>query len=252
VNHHTVFGDLRLGAAQVYRLQTQASIYILGVHEARGRKYVILRGQPGSDREHVVVRDSDPRIGEASLFELPCEQWLGKTLEVATMTTSEIAAVAIETDPLSIASVSGASERRRSVDDASRSPWARPVAAGQPAPLVATPGGMEANPRVQVGLSIGTLPAGGSLAGGPAAPSSMARQIVVGQRPPVAAPEPGLPYPDRHVRYAEDAAALLRSISNRDRIFDDLGQHLELRTRLRRALDDCAELLKKIRARDQK
>jgi hypothetical protein len=236
VHHHTVFGDLKLAATKVYRLHTQASVYLLGIHEARGRKYVILRGEPGSDREHVVVRDSDPRIGDTSLFELEPEDWVGHTLEVATMTTSEIAAVEVEGNPYRIASVSGVGE--------ARSPWAPPVPP-RAGPLVATPGGLEEHPRIQPGLSRGTLP------NPDAGASTVARQIVVGQSANQGA-EPSLAYPHRHVRYAEDAAALLRSLSRRDQIFLDLVTNPGLRVRLRNALDDCAELLKEIRKHDHK
>jgi len=55
----------------VYRVTTESSIYILGFHEERGRAFVVVRGLPGTDREHLVIRDSDPRIGQASMFELP-------------------------------------------------------------------------------------------------------------------------------------------------------------------------------------
>jgi hypothetical protein len=275
VSHHTVFGDLRLSAIQVYRIHTQGSVYLLGIHKARGRKYVVVRGLPGTDREHVVVRDSDPRIGDTSLFEVDPQDWVGEVLEVATMTSSVITEVLSETNMASIAAVMGdgnASAGKSngagpgpvgpSADHASRSPWARPAgpdASERRAPerLVATPAGMQENPRIQVGLSRGTSPAAEAI-GAPAGQSSraaspVARQIVLGQAPSAstAAGEPGLPYPHRHIRYAEDCAALLRSIANRDRIFEDLTEQRELRVRLRRALEECGELLKKIRGRDR-
>ena len=69
-----------------------------------------------------------------------------------------------------------------------------------------------------------------------------------------AAPQPSveheLPYPERHVLYAENIAALLRSISRRDRLYDDVRP--DQRDRLRRALDDAASLLEQIRRRDRK
>jgi hypothetical protein len=94
VTHQTVFGDLRTRAVAVYRVRTQASVYLIEIHETRGRKFVIVRGELGGDREHVVVRDSDPRIGERSLFEVPISEWIGRELEVATMTSSTIVEVA--------------------------------------------------------------------------------------------------------------------------------------------------------------
>src|SRR5688500_12271997 len=99
VNQHTVFGDLRDRAKAVYRVETQSSVYVVGFHEAKGRKFVIVRGEPGTDREHVVVRDSDPRIGERSMFDVPIAEWPGHELEVATMKSSTIVSVISETDP---------------------------------------------------------------------------------------------------------------------------------------------------------
>jgi hypothetical protein len=83
-----------------------------------------VRGEPGTDREHVVVRDSDPRIGEHSLFDVPVASWVGQELEVATMTSSTILAVTAERDPVAIAAVG--------VDGKlDRNPWARPDAASR-------------------------------------------------------------------------------------------------------------------------
>ncbi|HWU91191.1 MAG TPA: hypothetical protein VN253_28185, partial [Kofleriaceae bacterium] len=85
----------------------------------------------------------------------------------------------------------------------------------------------------------------------------LARQVVVGQPAPVPPPSgpqqtPEIPYPMRHVGYAESVAQLLRSIARRDKIFDDLGGNRELRDRLRQALDESAALLEQIRRRDRK
>ena len=82
----------------------------------------------------------------------------------------------------------------------------------------------------------------------PAPPKGVARQVVVGGAPQPAETE--LPYPERHVLYAENCAALLRSISRRDRMFEDVTG--SQRERLRRALDDAASLLEQIRRRDRK
>jgi len=235
VNQHTVFGDVRLRASAVYRVQTQSSVYIVGFHEARGRKYVIVRGEPGTDREHVVVRDSDPRVGDRSMFEAPITEWVGHELEVATMTSSTIVSVTVETDPAAIAAVGIEGH-------AARNPWARPD--GQdPGWSAPRPPGYPESPRIVPGHARGTHPAAAS-AGLP----SPARQVVVGQ--PAPAVEPELPYPLRHVLYAENVAALLRSISRRDRLFEDVPS--DQRERLRRALDDSVTLLEQIRRRDRK
>ncbi len=243
MNQHTVFGDLRARASAVYRVTTQSSVYIVGFHEARGRKYAIVRGEPGTDREHVIVRDSDPRVGERSMFDVPFAEWAGHELEIATMTSSTIVSVRPETDPTAIAAVG--------VDGhIARNPWARPDPndAGASASFRAPrPPGFPESPRIVPSGAKGTHPAAMALAS-PAA--KIARQVVVGQGAPP--PEPELPYPQRHVAYAENVASLLRSIARRERFFDDIAGDAGLRDRLRRALDDSALLLEQIRRRDRK
>ncbi|MBS1120306.1 MAG: hypothetical protein H6Q90_2534 [Deltaproteobacteria bacterium] len=243
-----MFGDLRARASVVYRVHTQSSVYIVGFHELRGRKYAIVRGLPGTDREHVIVRDSDPRVGGRSMFEVPVSEWPGHELEVATMTSSTIISAVPETDPGAIAGVG--------VDgEVERNPWARPgpdaLAAASFSPPASFPAprppGFSETPRIVPNRAKGTHPAAVALAS-PAA--QIARQVVVGQGAPP--PDPELPYPQRHVVYAENVASLLRSIARRDRFFDDIAGDPALRDRLRRALDDSAALLEQIRRRDRK
>src|ERR1051326_5570769 len=107
MSRKTMFLDLRQVASAVYRVTTESSTYILGFHEEGGRKFVVVRGLPGTDREHLVIRDSDPRIGGASMFDLPTSAWIGETMEIGTMTTSAVTAVTAETDRAAIASVGG-------------------------------------------------------------------------------------------------------------------------------------------------
>src|SRR5687768_15700070 len=198
--NHTVFGDLRTRALAVYRVTTQGSVYTVGIHESRGRKFVIVRGEPGTDREHVVVRDSDPRIGDHSLFDLAIDQWPGKVLEVATMTSSPIVSVEPERDQVAIAAVG--------ID---RSPWARPEQPREPignVPFKAPrPAGLPDNPAIVPGRARGTNPAADA-----ASIPQVAKQVVVGASVPVPVPsapqEPELPYPQRHVKYAESCAQL--------------------------------------------
>ena len=241
-----MFGDLGKGAARTYRLHTQGSIYLLGIHEERGRKHVILRGEPGSDREHVVVRDSDPRLGDVSLFELENEpeRWLGQKLEVAGMITSEISEVEVESNPLRFLR----------------------LAAQQNPRLVVVPAGLQEHPRVGPVPSRGTLPsaavpavppipAGGGYQppkGGYQPSASGAGWFPAASQSTSEAAAPAPDYPLRHVGYAEQAAAMLRSIANREKIFSDLVEDPAVRTRLRKALDECDELLKKIRKRDRR
>jgi hypothetical protein len=235
--NQTVFGDLRARAVAVYRVTTQASIYIIGFHELHGRKYVIARGAPGTDREAVVVRDSDPRVGEHSLFEVPPQDWVGKSLEIATMTSSPVTGVVQERDPVAIAAVGVDGHLKKS-------PWARPDAEPTEPPgfTAPRPPFYPEAPRMIPVNARATHPAS-------YVPNEVARQVVVGQQP--TPQEPELPYPIRHVRYAENAAALLRSISRRDRIFEDLGSDRSERDRLRLALDEIAILLEHIRRRDR-
>lgn len=282
--NQTVFGDVRQRAKLVYRVKTRSSEYLIGIHEADGRRFAIVRGMPGSDRESSVARDSDPRVGGHSMFELPLDQWPGKMLEVATMTTSPIVLATVESDPRAIAAVSA-----EGAHAPVRSPWARPAspsaerAAGHAPPIAnppmpqqvkppasaspnkLSPVGLPENPRIVPVSSKGTHPAIAAAelaakwpqpAGAPTqvdVPASpVAPQVVVGKQPVAASPaDPQLPYPQRHVGYAESAAALLRSIAKRDRLFEDLSHDRELKERLRRSLDDCVALLEQIRRRDR-
>ncbi|MEJ7601662.1 MAG: hypothetical protein WKG01_27420 [Kofleriaceae bacterium] len=237
----TVFMDLRVRAIVVYRVTTQASVYVVGFHDQRGRRYVIARGAPGTDREAVVVRDSDPRVGEHSLFELPPEAWIGLSLEIATMTSSPIVAVIEEHDPALISAVG--------VDGSvQHNPWARP----EPAPV--DPPGFAAprppyfpqQPRIVETPARGTQPV--AIAPNPAA---IARALVVGAAAPASPAEPETPYPIRQVRYAENAVALLRSLARRERLYEDLAADVPERDRLRAALDELAQLLEVVRRRDR-
>ena len=214
----TVFGDLRRKAAEVIRVQTESSVYFVAFHEERGRKYVVVRGAEGSDRENVVVRDSDPRIGDRSLFEVPITDWIGQVMEVAMMRTSPIVAATHEDAPPT------------AMD------FARPQA------KIAGPPGLGEAPRVMVGLGKGTnagnpMPAPVRDPNAPAIP--VAQQVVVGQGQQV-------PYPVRHVMYAEDVATYLRSIHRRDQLWNDISHDPQLTARLVRALEDSQDLLKLI------
>ena len=256
MSHQTIFGDLRQRAIAVYRVKTVSSEYLVGIHEQRGRKFVIVRGAEGTDREHVVVRDSDPRVGERSLFDLPIAEWPGRVLEVATMTTSRVESVVVETDPLAIAAVA--------VDGKlDRNPWSRPAAEPRSSGGIALPPphGMSESPAIVPMNARGTTPAAEPIAREEA--QRLARQVVVGgpvvapagKPPPAGQPEQPppaqVPYPLRHVTYAESVVQLLRSIARRDKLFADLDGNREYRDRLRLALDESVTLLEQIRRRDR-
>lgn len=233
----TVFGDLQGLPNDAYRIQTEQSAYTISIHEERGRKYALVRGEAGTDRQHLVVRDSDPRVGDRSLFEVHYTEWIGKQLDVATMHTSTIV---------------GAT---------------RLVTSGNPAPDASltkvVPPGMPENPRIvpmpSKGTAVGADPRQypGGFAQTPMAKVAaaqaeqaakqareLARQVVSASDSPAA-----LPYPDRHVRYAEDVATLLRSIQRRDRLFEDVAHDRNLRERLINALDAAERLLFEIKKR---
>jgi hypothetical protein len=237
----TMFGSFRKAASAVYRVITQSNVYILGFHEERGRRFVVVRGLPGTDREHVVLRDSDPRIGQVPMFELSPDAWVGKVMEIATMTSSEITTVMVETDRAAIASVGGDSPSAQAT-------WMRPTA---PPAWSPAPAGMPERPRPAPGLGRGTSPAMPE-----AVPRGVAYSVVVGQQTQAgnaaAAGEPEVPYPRRQVLYAENAAAFLRAIARRDRLFEDIAGDRELKERLVKALDDCADLLEQIRRRGRR
>src|SRR5215475_9102618 len=150
MHRKTMFGFNRAASA-VYRVITESSVYILGFHEERGRKYVVVRGLPGTDREHLVLRDSDPRIGDASMFEVPPHAWVGKHMEIATMSSSEVTAVALEGDRAAIASVGGDSPSARNV-------W-NPTSGETMPGFPARPAGIPQLPGTRAGLGRGTNPA---------------------------------------------------------------------------------------------
>ncbi len=232
----TVFGDAQQLAADSYRIQTEQSTYTLSILEDHGKKFALIRGEPGTDREHVSVRDSDPRIGDRSLFELHYTEWVGKPLHVASMTTSTILSATRLV-------IGGASEV-------------------QPPPARIVPPGMGETPRIVPMQSKGTAinEAQGRVAQAfsqtPAAKAAAAQAELaakhareMAQRVVASAEPAALPYPDRHVRYAEDVATLLRSIHRRDRLFEDVATNRDLRERLMNSLDAAEKLLAEIKAR---
>jgi hypothetical protein len=278
-----MFGDLRDAAVAVFRITTHNGVYAIGIHTDGITRHVIVRGE-SSPNQVVIIRDTDPRIDEHSLFVVPPSDWIGKHLRVATMTTSPIQGVVAETDPVAISAVG------RQPDDG-RSPWARP---GLPHPTppagtdtlvdpipsstpVAIPGGsgysapvpagLPDNPRIVPQGARGTMPVdqaralqltpaakalvvGGGKAPFPATPP--AQPAYQPKAPPPSSGEVDLPYPQRHLHYAESIVQLFRSISRRDRLFDDLSAAgVQYRQRMRAALDECATLLEQIRRRDR-
>ncbi|MFT3691793.1 MAG: hypothetical protein QM831_01545 [Kofleriaceae bacterium] len=231
----TVFGDVQSIPNDSYRIQTESSVYTVTIHEERGRRYVLVRGEPGSDREAVVIRDSDPRVGDKSLFDLHYTEWIGKQLDVATMMTSTIvAATRLVTPAGATATV---------IDPPQR----------------VIPAGMPENPRIVPMPVKGTTHGANrsNFAGTPMAKAAQAQAEQaaqqareMAQKVVAAADIPGqLPYPQRHVRYSEDVATLLRSIHRRDRLFEDIQRDRDLRERFMNSLDAAEKLLAEIKSR---
>ena len=79
--------------ATVYRVTTQSSVYLLGVVMHRGRRFAVLFGDEDGPHAELSMRDSDPLIGERSLWDVSSAEWVGHRLSVATMTTSAIRSV---------------------------------------------------------------------------------------------------------------------------------------------------------------
>jgi len=114
----TTFADLHQTAASVYRIVTQSSTYLLGMHPMGRRRSVVVRGEPGSDKEHVIVRDTDPLIDGRSLWDIPPAEWVGHVLQVGTMSTSRIRSVVEATDEPTVSLVTNLAGVSAADDDA--------------------------------------------------------------------------------------------------------------------------------------
>jgi hypothetical protein len=90
----------------VYRVRTASSRYVVGLFRGgRGqRRCAILRGTSRSAGE-LDVQDSDPRIGDRSLFEVVPAFWPGDSLQIGTACTSRVVSVEEERDPEVVSSI---------------------------------------------------------------------------------------------------------------------------------------------------
>ena len=86
-------------------MKTGWSVYLVGLHRHDGRRMVVMRGEPGGDKQDLMVRDSDPRIGERSLWDVPTREWPGHALDVAMVVTSPIESVTPVQEPAAIAAI---------------------------------------------------------------------------------------------------------------------------------------------------
>lgn len=85
----------------VYRVRTASSEYHLGVFSGGWgkRACAVLRGRSrGGMGEAIDVQDSAPLVGGESLFSVSTDSWVGRALEIGTVTTSPIQSVEEERD----------------------------------------------------------------------------------------------------------------------------------------------------------
>lgn len=90
----------------VHRVKTRSSTYTLGLYTKPGeRRVAVLRGRSAGMGQDISAMDSDPRIGDESLFDVPVAAWVGKPLTIGTIGTSPVASVEKENDPAEVTGV---------------------------------------------------------------------------------------------------------------------------------------------------
>jgi hypothetical protein len=94
---------------RIYRVETQSSVYTLGLYEGDGgrRPCAVLRGI--SQGKLIDAQDSAPLVGNTSLFTVAPSDWVGQSLEIGTVKTSSVRRVEVEDDEEKIRAVT---ERR--------------------------------------------------------------------------------------------------------------------------------------------
>jgi hypothetical protein len=243
VRRNTVFGILLRSKTKSFRVVTQSSVYVLQLHEEGARRFVVMRGEKGTAREHVMVRDSDPRVGEYSLFDLEPQEWVGQCLEIATMTTSEVKSVE-PTDP----------------------PQLRPPTKEEldKARQAVVPKGVQEHPRPDKPVARGTMMGVATVARDEVRKIFQRLSPEAAMRPPARNPEPPpverttppeppadprMLYPLNQVLTAEYAAMALRSLLVYQHLEEDLRKEPELRARLSAAFTECADVAAHLRKR---
>jgi len=78
------------------RVMTESSRYHVTYGVVDGRRVAVLRGESHGKLVHET--DGDPRVGEASLFSLPMNAWIGQRLQIGAVRTSSVVSVAFEDD----------------------------------------------------------------------------------------------------------------------------------------------------------
>lgn len=82
----------------VYRVRTGSSTYHVAIAPAGAGRFALLRGYSVGVGRMIDVRDSLPRIGDDSLFDVAPAAWSGKALAFGTTVTSPVIEAAPETD----------------------------------------------------------------------------------------------------------------------------------------------------------
>lgn len=82
----------------VYRVKTRSSTYTVGLFVKAGERHVaVLRGRSNGMGQDISAMDSDPDIGDESLFDVPAAEWVGKSIGIGTIATSSVESVERET-----------------------------------------------------------------------------------------------------------------------------------------------------------
>ena len=90
---------------RVYRVETQSSVYTVGLYEGEAgrRPCAVLHGT--SHGTPIAAQDSSPLVGERSLFDVAPSEWVGYSIEIGTVTTSSVRRVEVEDDEQKIQAV---------------------------------------------------------------------------------------------------------------------------------------------------
>lgn len=92
----------------VYRVRTEASTYHVAIAPPQAHRFALLRGYSVGAGRMIDVRDSAPRVGAESLFDVAPTSWRGKPLAFGTTVTSPVIEAATETDAMLVTAVTSA------------------------------------------------------------------------------------------------------------------------------------------------
>lgn len=250
---HTILKGVSEDAVMVFRVHTVSNVYLLGAHEAGGRRVAVLQGEPGSPRAHLVASDANPRIGDRPLWDVHPSAWVGHALTVATTTTSDVQKVERVLDKGTIVAVT----------------MLIPIVqreVGEQSPTHAVPPRNAVRPTVPM-ASLARAPSPSAAPPPIAPPSSPAAwrtsmpHATAADRRPTAPPSIGSPYraPDagtrtrdrvnETIRAIEVAAAFLAELPADAELIRQLSEDAEARKRYANAVRVLASATDRIRAR---